>query len=102
MRRVVVTGLGAVTPLGTGKHPRSYIPHPRFRALTGSAGTRHTWKRLLEGHCGIVSVKDKHPGFVELPCQIAAVVPRGSKETGGWNASEWVTRDVNSSLHGGF
>ncbi|EAS35435.3 beta-ketoacyl-acyl-carrier-protein synthase II [Coccidioides immitis RS] len=73
MRRVVVTGLGAVTPLGTG--------------------IRHTWGRLVEGHCGIVSVKHRHPGFTEVPCQIAAVVPQGPKELGGWRASEWVTRD---------
>ncbi|WEW57802.1 Mitochondrial beta-keto-acyl synthase [Emydomyces testavorans] len=73
MRRVVVTGLGAVTPLGIG--------------------VRRTWKRLLDGHCGIVSVKDRHPGFAEIPCQIAAVVPRGSKEHGGWRASDWLTRD---------
>ncbi|KAI1909051.1 Mitochondrial beta-keto-acyl synthase [Ophidiomyces ophidiicola] len=73
MRRVVVTGLGAVTPLGTG--------------------VRHTWKRLLDGQCGIVSVKDRHPGFAEIPCQVAAVVPRGPKQFGGWTSSEWVTRD---------
>ncbi|KAL2866417.1 putative beta-ketoacyl synthase (Cem1) [Aspergillus lucknowensis] len=73
MRRVVVTGLGAVTPLGVG--------------------VRRTWKRLLDGHCGIVSVKDRDPRFADLPCQIAAVVPHGLRAEGRWTASEWLSRD---------
>ncbi|EEH22531.2 beta-ketoacyl-acyl-carrier-protein synthase II [Paracoccidioides brasiliensis Pb03] len=74
MRRVVVTGLGAVTPLGIG--------------------IRRTWKRLLDGHCGIVSVKDRDPRYKDLPCQIAALVPEGPKSEGGWNASDWLSRDA--------
>lgn len=74
-----------------------YIPS-LCSATNRGAGIRHTWKRLLDGHCGIVSVKDRHPGFAELPCQIAAVVPQGSKEHGGWKASDWVTRDVSIRL----
>ncbi|EFE29279.1 uncharacterized protein ARB_03850 [Trichophyton benhamiae CBS 112371] len=74
MRRVVVTGLGAVTPLGVG--------------------IRHTWKRLLDGHSGIISIKDRDSRFAEQPCQVAGVVPKGSKTQGGWDASEWLTRDV--------
>ncbi|PGG95567.1 beta-ketoacyl-acyl-carrier-protein synthase II [Polytolypa hystricis UAMH7299] len=73
MRRVVVTGLGAVTPLGLG--------------------IRRTWKRLLDGHCGIISVKHRDPRFSEVPCQIAAVVPQGSRHEGGWNPADWLTRD---------
>ncbi|KAJ5934513.1 hypothetical protein N7466_004060 [Penicillium verhagenii] len=72
MRRVVVTGLGAVTPLGVG--------------------VRQTWKRLLDGHCGIVNVNHRDERFAEQPCQIAAVVPQGSRENGGWTASEWLSR----------
>ncbi|KXG51055.1 Thiolase-like, subgroup [Penicillium griseofulvum] len=72
MRRVVVTGLGAVTPLGVG--------------------IRRTWKRLLDGHCGVVNVKDRDERFAEQPCQVAAVVPQGSRENGGWTASEWLSR----------
>ncbi|KAJ5653645.1 3-oxoacyl- synthase [Penicillium lividum] len=72
MRRVVVTGLGAVTPLGVG--------------------VRRTWKRLLDGHCGIVNVLHRDERFAEQPCQIAAVVPEGSREDGGWTASEWLSR----------
>ncbi|KAJ5491736.1 3-oxoacyl- synthase [Penicillium diatomitis] len=72
MRRVVVTGLGAVTPLGVG--------------------VRRTWKRLLEGHCGIVNVVSRDERFREIPAQIAAVVPKGKKEDGGWTVSEWMNR----------
>ncbi|KAJ5195257.1 mitochondrial beta-keto-acyl synthase [Penicillium cinerascens] len=72
MRRVVVTGLGAVTPLGVG--------------------IRRTWSRLLEGHCGIINVNHRDARFKDQPCQIAAVVPKGSRDEGGWMASEWLSR----------
>ncbi|RAK75155.1 putative beta-ketoacyl synthase (Cem1) [Aspergillus fijiensis CBS 313.89] len=73
MRRVVVTGLGAVTPLGVG--------------------IRRTWKRLLDGHCGIVNVVHRDARFKDVPCQVAAVVPQGARGEGGWTASEWLSRD---------
>lgn len=68
MRRVVVTGLGLVTPLGIG--------------------VRRTWKRLIDAQCGIVSIKDRSPNFAVLPSQVAALVPVGSKEDGMWNSTE--------------
>ncbi|KAL2421988.1 3-oxoacyl-[acyl-carrier-protein] synthase, mitochondrial [Exophiala dermatitidis] len=55
MRRVVVTGLGAVTPLGVG--------------------IRRTWQRLLNGDCGIVSTRHLGPEFSALPSQVAGLVP---------------------------
>ncbi|KAF2875296.1 3-oxoacyl-synthase-like protein [Massariosphaeria phaeospora] len=70
MRQVVVTGLGLVTPLGIG--------------------VRRTWRRLLDGHCGIVSIKDRDPHFAGLPSQVAAIVPEGKKDDGMWNAKEWL------------
>ncbi|PYI29363.1 3-oxoacyl--synthase [Aspergillus indologenus CBS 114.80] len=73
MRRVVVTGLGAVTPLGVG--------------------IRRTWKRLIDGHCGIVNVVHRDARFTDVPCQVAAVVPQGARSEGGWTASEWLSRD---------
>ncbi|KAI9369527.1 thiolase-like protein [Aspergillus egyptiacus] len=78
MRRVVVTGLGAVTPLGVG--------------------VRRTWKRLLDGHCGIVNVRGRDARFADLPCQIAAVVPRGPRAEGLWTASEWLSRDEERKM----
>lgn len=52
-RRVVVTGLGVVSPLGIG--------------------TDVAWKSLLKGHCGIVSLTGEE--YSKLPCRIAGVVP---------------------------
>ncbi|TVY83459.1 3-oxoacyl-[acyl-carrier-protein] synthase [Lachnellula suecica] len=74
MRRVVVTGLGAITPLGVG--------------------IRRTWTRLLAGDCGIVSVANFEPSarWKELPSTVAGMVPRGRKEDGGWQASDWVEK----------
>ena len=72
-RRVVVTGLGLVSPVGVG--------------------VKHAWKNLLNGHCGITSLTDK-PEYEKLPVQIAAVVPQGSKENGEFNSKEWLDRGV--------
>ncbi|WP_439940388.1 beta-ketoacyl-[acyl-carrier-protein] synthase family protein [Streptomyces sp. BBFR115] len=52
-RRVVVTGLGAVTPLG--------------------AGVDQLWQGLLEGRHGIRELTDEE--FAELPVRTAGVVP---------------------------
>ncbi|XP_042477249.1 3-oxoacyl-[acyl-carrier-protein] synthase, mitochondrial isoform X2 [Macadamia integrifolia] len=79
-RRVVVTGLGMVTPLG--------------------CGVETTWKRLVQGDCGIraLSPEDlKMNGFDnemqvhtldQLPSKIAAVVPCGTKP-GEFNEDLW-------------
>lgn len=74
MRRVVVTGLGAVTPLGVG--------------------VNRTWKRLLESHSGIVSVADYEPRkqWHELSSTVAGIVPKGSVAEGGWQSSDWLTQ----------
>ncbi|KAH7328548.1 thiolase-like protein [Stachybotrys elegans] len=71
MRRVVVTGLGAITPLGVG--------------------VRRTWSRLLAGESGIVSVADREPAprWRELTSTVAGVVPCGEGE-GQWRASDWL------------
>ena len=74
MRRVVVTGLGAITPLGVG--------------------IRRTWTRLLASHCGIVSVANLEPSarWKELPSTVAGIVSQGKMEEGKWQASEWVDK----------
>ena len=53
LKRVVVTGIGLVTPLGTG--------------------VKRTWTRLLNSECGIVSLANTldHVGYEGLPAQIA-------------------------------
>jgi 3-oxoacyl-[acyl-carrier-protein] synthase II len=58
LRRVVVTGLGAVTPLGCGVQP--------------------TWDRLIAGQSGIHKIDNFEVG--DLPCKVAAQVPRGNAE----------------------
>lgn len=80
MRRVVITGLGAITPLGVG--------------------LRHTWSRLLAGHSGLVSTSHLEPSerWAELPSRVAGLVPLGAKATGGWTASEHVTKSQERTL----
>ena len=71
MRRVVVTGLGAITPLGVG--------------------VKRTWSRLLGGESGIISTASRHPParWQELTSTVAGIVPVGG-ELGQWNAADWI------------
>jgi 3-oxoacyl-[acyl-carrier-protein] synthase II len=78
MRRVVVTGLGAITPLGVG--------------------VRHTWNRLIAGHSGIVSAADFEPQkrWRQLTSTVAGIVPKNginnsSSEVGLWRADDWLS-----------
>jgi 3-oxoacyl-[acyl-carrier-protein] synthase II len=72
MRRVVVTGLGAVTPLGVG--------------------CKLSWQRLLAGHSGIVSVAHYEPQkqWRSLPSTVSGVVPKGSSP-GEWDSDAWLS-----------
>jgi 3-oxoacyl-[acyl-carrier-protein] synthase II len=68
MRRVVVTGLGLVTPLGSGIEP--------------------TWQRLIAGQSGIKHVEKFDVS--DLPCKIAGQVPRGDGSDGSFNPDQWM------------
>ncbi|MFG1300692.1 beta-ketoacyl-ACP synthase II [Xanthobacter sp. V3C-3] len=68
MRRVVVTGLGMVTPLGCGVEP--------------------TWRRLIAGESGVKAVE--HFDVSDLACKIAANIPRGDGTDGTYNADQWM------------
>lgn len=70
MRRVVVTGMGAVTPLGVG--------------------VDHVWKRLSEGHSGIGPIQSFDVS--DLPAKIAAQVPRGDTADGAFDIDHWVDK----------
>ena len=68
MRRVVVTGLGMVTPL--------------------ACGVEHTWQRLLAGESGIRRI-DRFE-VSDLSCQIAGQIPRGDGHNGTFNPDQWM------------
>lgn len=55
-----------------------------------------SWHRLIDGHCGIVSLKGRSPEFDGIPSQVAALVPNGDTVEGGWNEKEWLTPVVPS------
>ena len=78
MRRVVVTGLGAVTPLGGG------VPS--------------SWRSLLAGECGVVSFVLK--GFESIPCRVAGVVPAEFDESAYASSAErrYLTRGAVLAL----
>ncbi|KAI1502756.1 putative 3-oxoacyl--synthase [Biscogniauxia marginata] len=73
MRRVVVTGLGAITPLGVG--------------------ARQSWSRLVAGHSGIVSVADFEPQerWRGLTSTVAGIVPRSGTGKGQWRPDDWLS-----------
>jgi 3-oxoacyl-[acyl-carrier-protein] synthase II len=68
MRRVVITGIGLVTPLGVG--------------------AERVWKRLIEGQSGIRAIQSFD--VADLPAKIAGQVPRGDTASGDFNADDWV------------
>ncbi|HEY5598291.1 MAG TPA: beta-ketoacyl synthase N-terminal-like domain-containing protein, partial [Kiloniellales bacterium] len=69
MRRVVVTGLGLVTPLGTGVKP--------------------VWERLIDGQSGIRAIQSFDVS--DLPAKIAGQVQHGETAEGAFNADDYVT-----------
>jgi 3-oxoacyl-[acyl-carrier-protein] synthase II len=69
MKRVVVTGLGMVTPL--------------------ACGVEETWKRLVQGQSGIAKVENFDVS--DLPCKIAGQVPRGDGANGTFDADQWMS-----------
>jgi 3-oxoacyl-[acyl-carrier-protein] synthase II len=72
MKRVVVTGIGLVTPLGVG--------------------AEFVWKRLIEGRSGIRAIQSFDVS--DLPSKIAGQVPQGDIASGHFNADDWVpTKD---------
>ncbi len=68
LRRVAVTGLGLVTPLG--------------------CGVEETWAALLEGRSGIRRVQEFQVD--DLASQIAGFIPRGDGTAGTYNANDWM------------
>ena len=67
-RRIVITGLGLVTPLG--------------------CGVATSWRRLLAGESGARRVEEFDVS--DLSCQVACFVPRGSLAEGKFNPDDWM------------
>jgi 3-oxoacyl-[acyl-carrier-protein] synthase II len=68
MRRVVVTGLGLVTPL--------------------ACGIEQTWQRLLAGQSGIRLIENFDVS--DLPSKVAGQVRRGDGSDGTFNPDDWM------------
>src|SRR6201984_3215294 len=68
MRRVVVTGLGMVTPLACGVEP--------------------TWQRLISGDSGARRIETFDVS--DLAAKIACQVPRGDGSDGSFNPDQWM------------
>ena len=68
MRRVVVTGLGMLTPL--------------------ACGVELTWRRLLEGQSGARHIEQFDVS--DLPVKFACQVPRGDGSEGTYNPDQWM------------
>ena len=66
MRRVVVTGLGLLTPLGFG--------------------VKINWERLIRGESGIQAIS--RFDVSDLPSKIAGMLPAGNRSDGGYNPDE--------------
>src|SRR4029078_10536689 len=68
MRRVVVTGMGMVTPLG--------------------CGVETNWSRLVAGESGAQKIDTFEVS--DIPCKIAGVIPVGDGTGGTYNADQWM------------
>jgi len=69
MRRVVVTGMGMVTPLGVG--------------------AKANWDGILGSRSGIRPIENFDVS--DLPAKIGGQVPKGSSDKGLFNADEWIS-----------
>ncbi|XAR68147.1 Beta-ketoacyl-[acyl-carrier-protein] synthase I [Bertholletia excelsa] len=89
LRRVVVTGLGMVTPLG--------------------CGVETTWRRLIAGECGIKALTPENlkmsgfdretqlHTFEQLTSKVAAIVPCGTGP-GDFNEDTWLNSKEHKSI----
>ena len=68
LRRVVVTGMGIVSPLGIG--------------------VEHVWRRLIAGESGISAIQSFDVS--DLPAKVAGEVPAGVRAEGGLDLAEWI------------
>ena len=68
MKRIVVTGMGLVSPL--------------------ASGVKASWGRLIESESGIGAIQAFD--VADMPCRIAGMVPLGDSAAGQFNFDDWV------------
>ena len=68
MRRVVITGLGIVSPVG--------------------CGVETSWSNALAGNSGARRIEEFE--VADLTCQIACFIPRGATADGKFNPDDWM------------
>jgi 3-oxoacyl-[acyl-carrier-protein] synthase II len=70
MNRVVVTGMGLVTPFG--------------------CGGEHNWNKLISGNSSAKKITKFD--VKDYKCQVACEVPHGNGDNGTFNAEEWIEK----------
>ena len=70
MTRVVVTGIGLVTPLG--------------------CGSETNWNNLISGKSGARKISKFDP--TNFKCKVTCEVPQGENIQGAFNAYEWIEK----------
>jgi len=76
MRRVVITGLGILSPL--------------------ACGVEETWSRLLDGRSGAGRIR--HFDASHLACQVACEIPLGDGSDGTFDPDQWVAAKEQRKL----
>nr|XP_060637893.1 3-oxoacyl-[acyl-carrier-protein] synthase, mitochondrial isoform X1 [Anolis sagrei ordinatus] len=74
-RRVVVTGIGLVSPLGVG--------------------AQLVWNNLLQGNCGIIALEEE--AYSTVPCKVAACVPKGAGK-GEFHEESYVSKSESKGM----
>ena len=68
MKRIVVTGMGMLSPLGCGVEP--------------------SWSRLIKGESGAAKIERFEVS--DISCKIACMIPRGDGSDGTYNPDQWM------------
>ncbi|GME79704.1 unnamed protein product [Ambrosiozyma monospora] len=74
-KRVVITGMGLITPLGLG--------------------VKHNWQKLIQSHSGLISTLDlpnSDPLFKQIPSQVVGAVPHGPQTEHKYDANDHFTK----------
>lgn len=80
MTRVVVTGIGTITPLGVG--------------------VKSSWKNLIQNKSGLISTKSlpDQSDWDQIPCKVIGKIPSGSKIDNKWDSNDYFNRSEQNRL----